>query len=420
MSGLHLDIDLDKIGQNARHLVDRTAGMGVSITAVTKALLGEPQLARTLSNAGVVALGDSRIENIERMRHAHITAPMVLIRSPMPSQIDRVVRSNTTSVNSDLDVLTALGAAAGVCGRIHDVIIMVELGDLREGVMANELHATIRHVLRQPSLRLSGIGTNLACRSGVEPTDANMGELSHLVETIETAFGIHIECVSGGNSANLGWMADTTSLGRVNNLRLGESILLGRDPLDRRPIAGLHTDAITLVGEVIESHRKPARPSGATSQNAFGDTFDTAHRGRDSEHDREIWQTIVAAGRQDTDPDDLRGPSGMAVLGASSDHLIVETSARAQPGTGIRFEPGYSALLRSMTSPYVAKNFGDDQAAHRTIAVTSNHRSTTPTALPPARSPRLKLVPLPPAIGLPTSPTPFGPHSDRRPTAAPS
>ncbi len=398
MSGLHLDIDLDKIGQNARHLVDRAACLGISITAVTKALLGEPQLARTLSNSGVMALGDSRIENIERMRHAHITTPMVLIRSPMPSQIDRVVRSNTISVNSDLEVLTALGVAARVCGRVHDVIIMVELGDLREGVMANELHATARHILRQPSLRLHGIGTNLACRSGVEPTDDNMRELSHLVDTVETTFNIQVECVSGGNSANLGWMTDTTALGRVNNLRLGESILLGRNPLNRRPIAGLHTDAITLVGEVIESRRKPTRPWGRTGQNAFGDTLNGAPQAG-SGLDGEIWQTIVAAGRQDTDPEDLVGPPGTNVLGASSDHLILETSTRIKPGAGIRLEPGYSALLRSMTSPYVTKNFRRDQDSSRTVAVTSNHRSRSPTALPSARSPRLKLVPLPSALG---------------------
>ena len=310
------------------------------------------------------------------------------------------MRSNTTSLNSDPDVLTALGVAARICGRIHDVIIMVELGDLREGVMTNDLHATIRHILRQPSLRLHGIGANLACRSGIEPTDANMGELSHLVETVETAFSIHLDCVSGGNSANLDWMANTTGLGRVNNLRLGESILLGRDPLNRRPIAGLHTDAITLAGEVIESHRKPARPWGRSGQNAFGETSDTANSRADVEQGGEIWQTIVAAGRQDTDPDDLQCPPGVTLLDASSDHLILETSARLNPGTSIRFEPGYSALLRSMTSPYVAKQFRDDQDAQCTIAVTSNHRSTTRARPPSARTPQLKLIPQPPTNGL--------------------
>jgi predicted amino acid racemase len=388
MSGLHLDIDLDKIGQNARHLVNRAAGLGVSVTAVTKAMLGEPQLARTLGNAGVVALGDSRIENIERMRHAHITTPMVLIRSPLPSQIDRVVRSNAISVNGDLDVLTALGVAARVCGRIHDVIIMVGLGDMREAAMANDLLAVVRHVLRQPSLRLHGIATNLACRSGIEPTDANMGQLSRLVETVETTFGIHLDCVSGGNSANLDLMTNTAALGRVNNLRLGESILLGRDPLSRRPILGLHTDAITLVGEVIESHRKPARPWGRSSQNAFGENLDTSDSSRNAEQGREIWQTIVAAGRQDTDPDDLQSPPGVALLDASSDHLVLETGARITPGTSIRFEPGYSALLRSMTSPYVAKRFRDDQNARGPIAVTSNHRSNTREWPPSVRAQR--------------------------------
>ncbi len=400
MSGLHLDIDLDKIGQNARQLVDLAAHHGVSVTAVTKAFLGEPRLAQTLLRNGVAKLGDSRIENIERMRHGHITAPMLLIRPPMPSQIDRAVRSNTISVNSELDVLTALGVAARVCGRVHDVMIMVDLGDLREGVMSHDVNATVRHILRQPSLRLHGIGTNLACRNGVEPTDANMGELSHLVETVEATLGIQVESVSGGNSANLAWMTNTKALGRINNLRLGESILLGRDPLNRQPIAGLHTDAITLVGEVIESQRKPARPWGRTSQNAFGETFDAAHSREDSERDGEIWQTIVAAGRQDTDPDDLLSAPGFALLGASSDHLILETSARMKPGTAVRFEPGYSALLRSMTSPFVAKRFRDDRNAHRTIAVSSKHRSETTASPPSVRTSRLKLVPRSPAAGL--------------------
>ena len=155
-----------------------------------------------------------------------------------------------------------------------------------------------------------------------------MGELSRLVDAVETTFGIAVDIVSGGNSANLDWMTNTEHLGRVNNLRLGESILLGRNPLDRQPIDGLHTDAITLVGEVIESKRKPTEPWGRSGQNAFGDSLgsgDTADRG-------EIWQTIVAAGRQDTDPDDLHGPADVAVLAASSDHLILETRSRMTTG----------------------------------------------------------------------------------------
>ncbi|MEP4651301.1 MAG: alanine racemase, partial [Ilumatobacter sp.] len=270
MSGLRLDIDLDKIGANARHLVDRAAQRGVSITGVTKVLLGEPRLACTLVAAGVTGIGDSRLENIERMRRADVDAPMFLIRSPMPSQIDRVVESNSTSFNTDRDVLAALAASARASGRVHDVVVMVELGDLREGVMPEELQDTVRHVLALPTLRLRGVGTNLACRSGIEPGDENMAELSGLVDSVEETFGIGIDIVSGGNSANLDWLGGTGNVGRVNDLRLGEAIVLGRNPLTRDPIAGLHTDAVTLVAEVIESKRKPTRPRGHSGQSAFG------------------------------------------------------------------------------------------------------------------------------------------------------
>jgi len=390
MSGLRLEIDLDKVGENARCLVDRAAARGVSITGVTKALLGDVQLANTLIAAGVVALGDSRIENIERMRYAHVNAPMLLIRTPMLSQTDRIVRSNTMSVNTDADVLTSLATAARVCGRVHDVMIMVELGDLRDGVMPHELDTIVRHVLRHPTLRLSGIGTNLACRHGIEPTDDNMAELSALVDDIETTFGLSIPTVSGGNSANLGWLTNTAALGRINNLRLGESILLGRNPLDREPIAGLHTDAFALVGEVIESQRKPTRPWGRSGQNAFGDTDTLRH----AEARGEIWQTIVAAGRQDIDPDDIRSPSGTSILAASSDHLIVETPTKIPAGDVLRFEPGYSALLRATTSPYVAKNVHQQGRDRPTIAVSStpsSHNDTTPHEN--GHRPRLTIVP---------------------------
>jgi predicted amino acid racemase len=228
-------------------------------------------------------------------------------------------------------------------------MVMVELGDLREGLMPDQLDRVVRHVLSLPSLRLRGMGANLACRNGIEPSDENMGELSAIVDAVETAFGIAIEVVSGGNSANLDWAFGSADPGRVNNLRLGESILLGREPLHRRPIPGLHTDAITLVAEVIESQRKPSKPWGRAGQNSFGESPEVEDRGP-------IWQTILAVGRQDTDPTDLAAPDGTEILAASSDHLVTETCDHRCPGEEIRFEPGYSALLRSMTSPFVAKH----------------------------------------------------------------
>jgi hypothetical protein len=51
---------------------------------------------------------------------------------------------------------------------------------------------------------------------------------------------------------------------RVNNLRLGESILLGREPLHRQPIEGLYTDAIALISK-SSSRRSSLRGHGVRS-----------------------------------------------------------------------------------------------------------------------------------------------------------
>ena len=359
MTAPRLEIDLRKLHHNARSLVTRLASRGISVTGITKATLGSPAVAGAMLRAGVRSLGDSRIENLETLRAAGVTAPLTLVRSPMLSQVDRVVASATRSCNSELAVITALSAAAEATGRTHGVVLMVELGDLREGILPGDLAGMVRRMQRLPAIVLAGIGTNLACQSGVAPDEANMGELSALAYSIEARLGVTIGTVSGGNSGNLDWALGGAVPGRVNDLRLGESILLGCEPLHRTPIEGLHTDAITLVGEVIESQRKPSSPRGELGQTAFA----TPAPAREDRGDRV--RTIVALGHQDVDPSGLRAPAGIEVLGASSDHLIVAAGPDRLPvGTELSFRLNYSALVRAMTSPYVDQvvTFTDDDA----------------------------------------------------------
>ena len=193
MTAPRLEIDLDKIHHNARTLVERLAERGISVTGVTKATLGSPEIAGALLRAGVSALGDSRIENIEAMRRARVPASMTLIRSPMLSQVDRVVAHADVSFNTELDVISKLSSAAQKARRTHGIVLMVELGDLREGIMPGDLENTVRETLRFPNIALEGIGTNLACRSGVSPDARNMAELSALADSIEATFGLTLE-----------------------------------------------------------------------------------------------------------------------------------------------------------------------------------------------------------------------------------
>ncbi|WP_085585583.1 alanine/ornithine racemase family PLP-dependent enzyme [Thalassospira mesophila] len=346
-----LEIDLDKIYHNATTLVGRLKRLGISVTGITKAFRGAPKIAQMLQRAGVSGLGDSRIENIERMRRAGIDGQMMLVRSPMISQVDRVVAAADISFNTELDVIAALSRAAQKTRTWHGVVLMVELGDLREGIMPRDVAKAVQTVRRFPHIRLKGLGSNLACRNGVSPDNANMEMLSALADQTDE----HIEnsgfIVSGGNSSNLSWAFGGGKVRRVNNLRLGEAILCGCEPLHGRHIPGLYRDAITLVAEVIESKIKPTKPWGTLGQAPFGQVPVTIDDGN-------IFQSLLAIGRQDIDPDGLQPLSGVTVLGASSDHLVLNTgSCQLVLGAEVSFQPDYSALLRAMTSPYVTQTF---------------------------------------------------------------
>ena len=315
MSAPRLEIDLGKIHHNTHTLARALTTRGVSVTAVTKACLGSPQIAATLLNAGVNRLADSLIENIETMRGAAVCATMTLIRSPMLSQVPRIVRHADISFTTELAVIRALSEAAQAQRLTHGIVLMVELGDIREGIMPADLLTVARQTLRLPNLKL--------------------------------------DVVSGGNSANLDWALGGAPLGRVNNLRLGESILLGLQPLRREQIPGLHSDAVTLVGEVIESKTKPSQPWGDCGLTSFGEKPPGVHPVPPST----VTQTILAIGHQDTDPGGLRPPSAIETLsGAGSDHLVIGShNQRLQIGDEIRFQPNYSALVRAMSSPFVHK-----------------------------------------------------------------
>ena len=154
-----------------------------------------------------------------------------------------------------------------------------------------------------------------------------------------------------GPRANLQWALGGEDVGRINNLRLGESILLGREPLHRKPIDGLHTNAITLTAEVIESKIKPSQPWGTIAQSAFGEKPTDTGQG-------DFSQLILAIGRQDTDPRGLAPPPGIRVLGASSDHFVLAARPDSHTlGAEITFQLDYSSLVRAMTSPFVARIF---------------------------------------------------------------
>ncbi|MHA2940415.1 alanine/ornithine racemase family PLP-dependent enzyme [Vibrio sp. RC27] len=346
-----LDIDCDKIHHNAHFLITQLSLKNISVTPVTKAFLGHPIIAQVLIDAGATMLADSRIENLQTITEFGISTPKMLIRTPMFSQAKSVIKYSDMSLNSEVKVVQRLSNIAKQKNCHHDIIIMVELGDLREGVMPYDVIDFIREIIVFPNITIKGIGANLACRYGVAPDNKNMDILSNLADEIEVIFGISLELISGGNSASVNWALQQTGKTRVNNLRIGEAIFLGCEPLENQNIKGLHTDVISLTAEVIESKIKPTLPWGNRRLNAFGEKESLLDRGV-------VSQAILAVGRQDVCVSGLKAPNGLEIMSSTSDHLVLESAHKPLfIGETVTFSLDYSALLSSMSSRYIHKYF---------------------------------------------------------------
>jgi ornithine racemase len=348
-----LTIDLAKIEENARRVVEALPGVG--IVGVTKVTCASPEIARAMLAGGVTALGESRLENAQRLRDAGIEAPIWLLRAPTPALANNAVRLVDVSAISELAIAEALDAAAGRAGCRHGILAMVDIGDRREGMMPDELPEFLSAVEAMGHVDLIGIGASLTCYGAIVPDATNLGLLASLSEAAEKQLGRAL-IVSGGSSTSIDLVAHGHGPSAIDNLRIGEAIILGVDPATRLPIPGLalHTDALTLAAPIVECKVKPSLPTGCAAQDAFGTTPSFVDRG-----DR--LRAICAIGRQDAPAEGLIPlDPRVEVLGASSDHLVVdvdELSPLPAIGDTIEFRPGYSATLGVFTSPYVEKRF---------------------------------------------------------------
>ncbi len=355
MSNPRIEVDLSKIRHNTEIVVGLLKARGIRVTGVTKAVCGHPAIARAMLDGGAAGLAEARLSNVKRLRQSGITCPVTLIRTPMLSQVDDVVQVCEASYNTEIVVIAALAAAAIRQNTVHGVILMVEMGDLREGIMPQDLGEIAQQVVDMPGVALKGIGANFACLSGTAPTAPKMQALSILANDVEGQFGPFLQTISGGNSASLPWAFGARATGRINDLRIGEAILLGVDPITGDDIGGLYRDAFTLVAEVIETDAKSVRPLVSCADHTLAriqlvpDTSETT-------------RIILAIGHQDTDAAGLSMPPGSTLIGATSDHLVIGTKdATLCVGSEMRFQLNYGALMRVMAAPDIQINLRNDR-----------------------------------------------------------
>lgn len=329
-----IEINLKKIAHNASSLKAMYGSKGISIIGVTKGVSSDLKIAQALVDSGIEMLGDSSIDNIKRMKDAGIKAKFVLLRTPALSETELVVENAEISLNTEIEVIKHLCEVAKKNRKIHEIILMIEMGDLREGIMIEDTLDFIENIIGLTEIKIVGIGANFACLSAAPTYVEEMQQLTSLAYQIEQRFSLKLTYISGGNSANHLWLMNTTNLGRINNLRLGESILLGCEPLKKESIPGLYTDSFRLIAEVIELKEKPKILKSDGAQKRI--------------------QAILNIGNQDTCISGLSPTVDIEIIGASSNHLVIDAKETGlKVGDHVAFYLNYPAILSSITSPNV-------------------------------------------------------------------
>lgn len=348
-----LQMDLNKIRNNTRELVRKAKEQNITVTGITKGVCGNMDVAQTLIEAGVDYLADSRIENLIRMHSLPIEK--MLLRSPKLSEVQEVVQYADYSLNSEITVIKALSAAAISQGKTHKVILMIDVGDLREGLWFEEtekIYAVVKQILQLNGVYLAGIGTNLTCFGGVIPTEENYGIITKMAEKLRTDFSIELPIVSGGNSSCLHLLYERAIPQGLNNVRINQAIFLGTELAYGQRIDGWEAHAIRLQAEIIELQEKPSLPQGQIAyMNAFGKPISPIDKGIRK-------RAILAIGRQDIDISGLVAiDKAITVEGASSDHLIVDVTDSGEHftvGDMITFHLNtYASVLSGMASNYI-------------------------------------------------------------------
>lgn len=360
-----LTLDLHALHHNIRKVDQWVTAHGASWTLVTKVLCGHQETLAALQALGVSSMADSRLGNLESIASLPAPTETWYLRLPHLPAIADIVRLADVSLNSEAEVIEALSAEAVRRKRLHRVIIMVEMGDLREGVQPGSLTQFYERIFELPNIEVLGIGSNLGCLSGAIPTLEQFSQLALYHELLELKFGGKLPMISAGTSAVLPLLRDARVPAAINHFRIGESVFLGTDLINGDWLAGLRNDAVTLEVEVVEVREKSLTPQGETTDMMPFEEFG----GGDHEPGERGYRAVVTVGQLDTE---VRGLTPLderyQVVGASSDLSVVNVGENPEGlavGDTMRFRPSYGAMVRLMLSRYIDKRVTPSLAEFR-------------------------------------------------------
>jgi predicted amino acid racemase len=351
----YITLETKKLANNFNHLNDFFKIHNIDWSIVTKILCGNEKYLKELLRLGIKQYSDSRISNLKMIKNLDSNAQTIYIKPPAKGVIEEVVTYADISMNTDFHTIEMLSTEAVKQGKVHKIIIMIDLGELREGVMREDFVDFYAKVFQMKNIEVVGLGTNLACLYGVRPNNDKLLQLCLYKQLIELKFNVKIPLISGGSSVTIPLIKQGSLPKDINHFRVGETLFMGTDAYNNLPFKNLENDIFKLYAEIIELYEKPLIPSGDLGSNLEGNvmTFDDKDIGKSS------MRAIIDIGLLDIDMKHLEATNAnIKLAGATSDMVVLDLGENLEHfkvGDQMEFTLDYMGIVRIMNSQYIEK-----------------------------------------------------------------
>ena len=353
-----LKVYSDRIIQNIKKINSYLGSQNIEWSLVTKMINGNKTILEKILRDDAIkevhSIADSRLSNLKVIKKIDPSLVTMYIKPPAPSLAKSIVEYADISMNSTLETIEVLSEEAGKKGKVHRVIVMIEMGELREGVLRDNVLQFYDKVFNLPHIDIIGIGTNLGCMYGIEPTYDKLIQLSLYEQLIEAKFGHNLKLVSGGSSITLPYTLEQKLPTGANHFRIGEAAYLGVSPLDNKKFKNLSTNAFEFQAEILEIEKKSYQPDGVIGEGNVGHISEKAE---EADPYSESYRAIVDFGVLDVDVNNLIGKNkSISYFGTTSDMTVFDlgnSKSKIKVGHQLKFTPNYMAAARLLNSKYV-------------------------------------------------------------------
>lgn len=350
-----ITLDAGKLRANFDYLNLLFKRNNIDWCVVSKVLSGNKTFLTELLKYDIRQIADSRVSNLKMIKSINPDIETIYIKPPAKRSVSNVVKYADISMNTEIETIKLLSKEAAKLNKTHKIIIMIELGELREGVLAEEFIEFYKKVFKLDHIKVVGIGTNLSCLYGVLPNHDKLIQLSLYEQLVEAKFDRQIPYVSGGSSVTIPLIFQNLLPKSINHFRVGETLFLGTDVYNNTKFKKMNSDVFTLYSEIIELTEKPVVPIGQLGKNVEGESieFDDKKIGERS------YRAIIDLGLLDVEMNHIEPfDQTITLSGASSDMVVVDLGQNKKQykvGDLIEFKLDYMGTLRIMNSSYIDK-----------------------------------------------------------------